>query len=285
MLRLRQEVGGAVLRTGRVIGDDDDLARPVKPVDADGAEDAALGRCHVGIAGPDDLVHLRNGLRTVGQRGPRLRAADGEDPVDACQAGCREHQRVLLAARRGHHHDQLIDARYLGRQRVHQHRTRIGRLAAGHVQADAVQRRDLLPEPGTVGLGEAPGFELLPLVIGRHALRRRFEGRSLGGRQAVQRMAQLAPWQFEFGDGGDIEMIETKRVLEHRRIAFGAHALENFGDDLFDGIVGRVIEVQQFVEGRGKTGVGAGETANHRIAPSMAAMTGCNTSRFTLSAA
>jgi hypothetical protein len=46
-----------------------------------------------------------------------------------------------------------------------------------------------------------------------------------------------------------------------------------------------MIEMQQGIECRGKTGVGAGETANRRTAPSIAVMTGCSSSRFIFSAA
>jgi hypothetical protein len=122
-------------------------------------------------------------------------------------------------------------------------------------------------------------------VIRSHALGGCFERGALGGREPVQRMPQLAAGQFEFGHAAGIEMIEAARVLEHRGIARGAHALEDFADREFDGIVGRVIEVQQFIERGKKAGVSRPQTANHLIAPSIAAMTGCNSSRFIFSAA
>src|ERR671920_647176 len=53
-------------------------------------------------------------------------------------------RRFALAIRRRHDHYDLADAGDLRRQRVHQHARRIGGLAARHVDADPVERRDLL---------------------------------------------------------------------------------------------------------------------------------------------
>jgi hypothetical protein len=148
---LREQVDRHPVRIGRGIGDDQHLRRAGHHVDADHAEHAALGGGDIGVAGADDLVHLRHRLRAVGQRRHGLGATDGEYAVHTGQAGRGQHQRVLLAARRRHHHDQFADAGHLGWQRIHQHRTRIGRLAAGYIEADAVERRHLLSQARAVG--------------------------------------------------------------------------------------------------------------------------------------
>ena len=67
----------------------------------------------------------------------------------------------------------------LRRNRVHQHRRRIRRLAARHVDADAVQRRDLLAQHRAVGRRGAASCGRRPpssaLVVAAHAPRGRFE--------------------------------------------------------------------------------------------------------------
>ena len=264
MLGLGEQVNGDPVRIGRGIGDDQHFRWSGHHVDADGAEDATLGRRHVGIAGTDDLVHLRDGLRAVGQRRHGLRAADSEYAVDADQAGGGQHQRILLAARSRHDHDQFADSRHLGRQRIHQHRTRVGRLAARHVKADPVQRRDFLPESRTVGFGVAPRFEFLSLVIRRYALRRRFERGTLGSSEAVERLPQLTAGQVELGHDADVEMIEAARVFQHCHIALRAHLGKNAGNRLLDGIASQIIEVQQRVERCEKARIAGRQAANHR---------------------
>ena len=56
VLRLGQEVRRYVLRLGRAVRHDDDLARAGDEVDADVAVDEALGERDVAVPRPDDLV-------------------------------------------------------------------------------------------------------------------------------------------------------------------------------------------------------------------------------------
>ena len=65
---------------GAGVGGDDHLGGAGDHVDADVAEDEALGRGDVGVARADDLVDPRDALGAVGEGGDRLGAADGEDP-------------------------------------------------------------------------------------------------------------------------------------------------------------------------------------------------------------
>jgi hypothetical protein len=104
-------------------------------------------------------------------------------------------------------------------------------------------------------LGEAPGIQLLPLVVGRDAPCGGFERHTLGNRQSIERPLQLGWVQLQIGHGGRIELVEATRVVEHGRIAVGAHILENFSDDLFNRIVGRMIEMQQLDQRRNETGI------------------------------
>ena len=106
VLGLRQQVGGDPIGVSGLVGEDEHLGRAGDHVDADLAEHQALGRRHIGVAGPDDLGDRRNGLGAVGERGHRLRAADAIDLVDAGELGRRQHQGRELAVRRRHHHHQ-----------------------------------------------------------------------------------------------------------------------------------------------------------------------------------
>lgn len=98
-----------------------------------------LGGGHVDVAGADDLVHPRHAFGAVGQRGHGLCPADGEDTVDTGDAGGGEDDLVDLAARGRYDHDHFGHPGDLGRDRVHQHRGRVGRLAARHIEPGAIQ--------------------------------------------------------------------------------------------------------------------------------------------------
>ena len=141
VLGLGQQVDGDVARIVRGIGQHDDLGRAGDGVDADPAEHLPLGLGDIGVAGADDAIDRRDGRGAVGQRRDRLGAAD---PVDLGHAGAArrgQHQRVQHAVRGRHAHRDARHAGDPGRDRVHQHRGRIGRLAARHVEADRIQRR------------------------------------------------------------------------------------------------------------------------------------------------
>src|SRR5205814_10512740 len=95
----------------------------------------ALRVGEVDVSRTADRVDSGDSLGAIGEGGDRLRAADADYAVDAGERRGGEHERVRVRA----HHDELADARDPGRHRVHQHRGRIGRLAAGHVEADAAE--------------------------------------------------------------------------------------------------------------------------------------------------
>ena len=143
MLGLRQHVDGEEARLGRFVGHDIDLAGPGELVDADLAEDLALGLVHIGIAGADDLVHGGNGRRAVGHGCDRLRAANPEDPVGAREVAAGDHRRVRIGRQAG---DDFLAAGNLRRNDRH-HRCRENRIAAaGHIGADALDRNDAVAQ-------------------------------------------------------------------------------------------------------------------------------------------
>ena len=90
----------AAIQSGlAVVGEDQNFRRAGDHVDADLAEDAALGGCDKGVAGTDDLGDRSDGPGAIGERGDRLRAADAVDLVDA---GERAAARTSgLSGRRG----------------------------------------------------------------------------------------------------------------------------------------------------------------------------------------
>ena len=180
VLGLREEVHRHPVRVAVAVGDDQHLGGAGDHIDAHRSEHAALGRGHISVTRTRDLVDLRDGLRAIRQRTHRLRAADGEDAVDAGDCRCSQHQRVLLAARGRHDHDQLTHPGDLGGDGVHHHARRIGRLTAGHVEAGAVQRGHFLAQHRAVGLGVVPIGHDLPLVVGTNTLHREFKGLALG---------------------------------------------------------------------------------------------------------
>ena len=164
MLGLRQQIGGDPAGIAAVVGDHQHLGGTGDHVDADLAEHQPLGGGDIGVAGADDLGDRRDRRRAVGQRRHRLRAADAIDFGDAAEMRRRQHQRIELAVRRRHHHHHARHARDLGRHRVHQHRGRIGRGAAGHIEPDRLDRAPAPAEFDAERIGEALVLRQLPPV-------------------------------------------------------------------------------------------------------------------------
>ena len=81
MLRLAEQISGDERRIGTVVGNDQDLSRSRRQIDADKAEQLALGLGDVGIAGAGDHVDGVHADAAVGHGAERLHAADGVDLV------------------------------------------------------------------------------------------------------------------------------------------------------------------------------------------------------------
>src|SRR3546814_12684678 len=109
MLGLREQIHCDPARIGIAIADDDDLARAGNRVDADAAEDRALGGGDIGVARPDDLVDRRTRRRSVGDRGNRLRATDRESALATGQVRGSHHPRIELTTRRRPPHAAYFD--------------------------------------------------------------------------------------------------------------------------------------------------------------------------------
>ena len=148
-----------------------------------------------------------------------------------------QHQFVEFTVRRGNNHDQLADARHLGRQGIHQHRRGIGRLAARHVQTDTVEWRDLLAKNGAVRLGVGPAFHLLTFGIGAYALGRMLQRLALIRRDRFPGLAQARKGDLQVGCRLCLPGIEAVRVVDKRGVA----ARSDLRNDLVHHLVHRAV--------------------------------------------
>jgi hypothetical protein len=163
VLGLREEVGGALARVGRRVGDHDDLAGAGGEIDGDARRDEHLRGGDPGVAGADDLVDRSDRRRPVGERRHRLRAADGVDLLHP-ELACRRERR-LCGARRDD--DDALDPREARRHGGHHERRRIRRAATGDVDADGRQRQPApLRRDPRQGLDEDVGRALRPAELG-----------------------------------------------------------------------------------------------------------------------
>ena len=216
-------------RIGGSIGEDHDLGRSGDHIDADDAEHPALGGRDIGVARTDDLGDRRDGRRPIGQRGHGLRAADPVDLVDPSDARRRQHQRVDPPLRRRHDHRHAAASGDLRRDRVHHDRGRIARRAAGHIEADRLDRPPAPAELDPERVGEAQIGRLLALVVGRHAGVGEFKrlqrlGVAVGQRCVDLRRADLDPGRR------DVDPVEPQGIVDERCVAARAHVVDDGAD-------------------------------------------------------
>ena len=178
-----------------------------------------LGGGDIGVAGADDLGDRRDRRGAVGQRRHRLRAADAIDLGDAGEMRRRQHQRIELAVRRRHHHDDARHAGDLGRHRVHQHRGRIGRGAARHVEPDRLDRGPAPAELDAERIGEAVVLRQLPAVKHLDAVAREFQRVERRRRRRPSRRRRSRPRVDAQAAALELEPVELARRLDQRRVA------------------------------------------------------------------
>ena len=116
VLGLRGELEPGDLIVGVRTREHDDLGRAGREVDRDMTRDKPLRLVHVGVARPDDLVHLRKGLRAERKRGDRGRPAEGPHLLEPEQPR-RGGDEARTARRRGD--DDPLDAGDLRRHGAH----------------------------------------------------------------------------------------------------------------------------------------------------------------------
>ena len=147
MFGLRNQVAGHIVRTGRFISDQDDLAGAGDAVDVDLAENVPFGQGHEQVSRPDDLVDPFDPLNAVGQSRHPLGTADAIHFCDAQFVTRRQNVVVVTAkSRRRDDHRDVAHSRHSGRDCRHQQSRRIGRRSTRNANSDALERQIPLPE-------------------------------------------------------------------------------------------------------------------------------------------
>ncbi len=266
MLGLREQVHRDPVGIGRAIGQHENFRRAGDHVDADDAEHAALRGGDIRIARADDFIDLRDRRRAMRKRADGLRATDREHTVDAGDLRRCQHQRVLHTIRRRHDHDHFRDAGHLRRNGVHQHRRRVSGLAARDVDADPVERRDLLTQHRAVSLGEGKAvraaFLLLPLVVDPYAVGRLLQRMATRVRQTGERRLQFCLRHLQRGHAAGIQAVEPVRVFEHGGVAARLHVSENGRGRAVDRLVFGGFEREHGHQLRIELGIGAVKLAD-----------------------
>lgn len=226
---LGQEVRSDPYRVGIVVGQDADFTGTGNHVNADGAEDQALSHGHVSIAGTDDLKDWRNAFCTVSSRGNALGTADFIDFRSAGDMGRSQDvgiDRTVFGRRREDGDGR--DAGDVGRDGVHEDRRRVGSRAAGNVDADALDWRELGPQADAGTEGINPGLFDLPFMISPDVGGRFFEDGHEIGTDDVDGGVDFFRRNEETVQ---IHAIEALRIFPDSCVA----ALFDIGQDGFDG--------------------------------------------------
>ena len=251
MFSLAEQVHRHPVRGSAAIGQHQNLAGSGNHVDAHRAKHALFGAGDISVAGAGDLVHLGHRGGAVSQRSHGLRAANRKSPGDACYISCRQHQGIFFAFWRWHHHDDFAHSGDMRWNGVHQHRRRVSRLAARHINAHAVKRGDFLAQQRAVLVAVAPAFTiglLLGFMVGAHTAGSRLQCIALGSGNRMKRRLELSLRQLQRGHVRYIQRIETGGVFQHCRVAALLHIGQNTGHPLLDGGVGVGRPVQAGLE-------------------------------------
>ena len=228
VLGLAEQIGGADLAVDAVVGDDQRFGRAREQIDADAAEELALGFRHVGVAGPHDHVDGADGLGAQCHGGDRLHAAEHVDVVGAAEVHGGDDGRVRPALERRRAGDDALHARHARGHDRHMRRGDHGIASARHVAADRIHRDVPVTEHDAgqrLDLEIAQRLLLLLREIAHLRLREldvvevafaelRYRALDLGGRQLER---------------GRRPVVEFLRQLAHRRIA----PRLDLGEDVF----------------------------------------------------
>ncbi len=230
VLRLRQEIRGDDARVGRVVGDDEDLARPGDAVDVDRAVDEALGAGDVEVPGADDLVDARDRLRPVGERADRVGAPRVEDRRHAGEVRSRVDRIVRSVARERGREKDLLHACDRGGDRRHEDARRIASLPTGRVHPGARDGEDARAELAAVFVGEEerpPLVGALALVESADAGGGGLERGARGGREARE---GLGAGEVAADEGGRAALVEALGESEDGGVSSGANRGEDRAD-------------------------------------------------------
>ena len=232
VLRLAQQIRRHEARIRLPIREHQHLRRTGDHIDPDLSEDLLLRLSDEGIARTHDLIDAWNRRRPIGERRHRLRAADLEDPANASDMRRREDIRIdrALLIRWGHH-DDFLDPRDLRRNRIHQHRRRIRRCAARHIETDPLERNHPLPEDHARLIRHDEAVPHLLTVEGTDIGRRLLEHRDKLRLHLRERRFDLRRTDEEILD---VDVIKLRAVRPQRRIPLRTHACDDALYDVLD---------------------------------------------------
>ena len=266
MFGLGKQVHGDPVRVGLAVTDHQYLRRAGNHVDTDHPEYFALRGGHKNIPRTHNLVDRGHGFGAIGQRSHGLGATDSKHAVYPGNGGRCQHHVIHHTIRGRHHHDNFRHTSDFGRNRIHQYRRRIGRLATRHVQTGAIQRRYLLAQHGSVFVLVLPGLLILAFVVVTDASRRFFQTLTLILGNSVQSCLQTAFIHFQLSHGANVQAIKLGRKLQHRRIAPGLHLVQDMPNRLIHLMIHTVVPGQQLGQRTVKValgGVQSGDSVGH----------------------
>ena len=225
VLCLAQQIRRHEARIRLAVREHQHLRRTGDHIDPDLSEHLLLRLGDEGIARTHDLIDAWNRRRAICKRRHRLRAADLEDPAHACDIRRRQDVRIdrALLVRWGHH-DDLLDARDLRRNRIHQHRRRIRRRAARHIEADLLEWDHPLPEDHARLVRHDEAVPHLLTVEGTDIGRRLLEHRDEARLHLRERRLDLRRTHEEILE---VDVVELRAVRPQRRIPLRTHARDD----------------------------------------------------------
>ena len=224
VLGLRQQIDGNPFVVRRFVDDYDDFGWSGDRIDADISVHQFFGQSDVLVPGSDDFVDARNGFRTVSQGSHGLGAAHLINVGHAADIASGQSCLVDGGLLRWGHDDRFLYAGYIGQNGSHQNCGRIARFTARHIDADFVQRMDLLVQ--------FPCRRLLPFdafLVDCDVVAGLLQSSAQDRIQAVISFLDDALRHFQFRD---VRPIETFCVFEQRSVAFFLNRLDDFHDSL-----------------------------------------------------
>ena len=224
MFRLGHHVGGDVIQIRGGIGDNQHLGRPRLHVYPHRAGHLPLRFDHPTAAGPQDLVDPGDGAGPEGQRANCLSPSDAKQPGDSGKgAGCKDR---IVESGRWRHDDDVFDSGLGRRNRIHDHGRGIGRLAARHVEADAVQRGHSHSQQTAVLLQQRESDIPLALVILANPLEGGFQRFPQLDVDAFEGIVPLGTRQLPRG-GIEIHPIQPPGPLAHGGVPSLGHVVQD----------------------------------------------------------
>ena len=234
VFRLGQQIGGDEGRTGRVVGQHEQFARPRQQIHGRVAVKQALGRDDVGVARPENLLDRADGFRSQRQGGDGLHAADAVNLRRPGAARGVEQGGIDLSVAITRRADGDFAATgHAGQRNGHQRGRNQRRHAARNVDADAKKRIELFAHRCAVRVAHRPAPAQGPFG----------EGLDIGGRfrhRRAQRFIRAQRSRHQFGvRHGELVRLQLRAVEAFGKFADGgvaalAHRLNDFAGALLD---------------------------------------------------